>query len=66
MTAVLYKNRQKVCKHLIEGLTKAAEVRLVWDTFLRVLEGCKDVSSAIIYAYDSLSVPALDTSSMRA
>jgi hypothetical protein len=42
------------------------EVRHVWDTFLRVLEGCKNVSSAITYAYDSLSVPALDKSSMRA
>jgi hypothetical protein len=38
----------------------------VWDTFLRVLEDCKDVSFAIVYAHHSLNVSAPNPLIMRA
>jgi PAS domain-containing protein len=66
--AVLQENRRVVCRQLIEGVTRATEVRHVWDILARVLEHSKDVAFAIVYAHDSpgTSTPAMDTSTMRA
>jgi PAS domain-containing protein len=64
-TAVLQEDRQRVCKKLIQGVSGATEVRHIWDTLLKVLKNCKDVSFAIVYAHDSPNAPDSDTSSMR-
>ncbi|TIA10946.1 hypothetical protein D6C80_07791 [Aureobasidium pullulans] len=56
-TAVLQENRQEVCKHLIEGVTKATETRDVWGAFVGALQDCKDVAFATVYTHDPPGVP---------
>ncbi|KAI5247613.1 hypothetical protein E4T42_05902 [Aureobasidium subglaciale] len=61
-TAVLQENRQEVCKHLIEDVTRATETRDVWGAFVDALQECKDVAFATVYTHVSPGVPGWEES----
>ncbi|THZ05569.1 hypothetical protein D6C95_02763 [Aureobasidium pullulans] len=65
-TAVLQEDRQQVCKQLIEDVARATETRHVWESFMRNLKDCKDVSYATVYSYGSINLSGSETPSLRA